>query len=225
MKTLLNELIFRTPLYAPDEPPAALPTDPPASILEGDEPPADPPKVDDPPADSNDTDPKANPPEGDEPAPLTFEDFNLPEGVDVEDANSVAFLELVNNTKLTPTERAQGLIDLQQTVTQTMTENLTKELQTYWDNNRTTNQEAVRALPGFEGEKLHENLAQIKKGLEAVGATAETFKAFTTTGAGDDPHIVQVLFELTKRQKEGGPISGQPDGAKLSQADRMFGTK
>lgn len=225
MKTLLNNLLFPMPLFdAPDEGAAnpAAPADPPPSMLEGDELSSDDKPSDDKPAEEGDEKPADDKPTDDVPEALTFEALTLPEGVDITDETSVKFLELMNDAELSPTERAQGLLDLQQEGTAAIVEGLKTEMQTYWDTQRKDNQAAVRALDGFKGENLNKNLAQIKKGLEAVGATPETFKAFTTTGAGDHPEIVRVLFELTKAQQEGGPISGDPDRAKLSREDRMF---
>ena len=155
-------------------------------------------------------------------AEVKLDDLTLPEGMEA-DENVEAFVKLMNKADMSPAERAQELINLQANLTKSVVEGMTKELQEYWDARRAENVEAVKALPGFEGDKLDANLAQIKKGLEAVGATEATFKAFTETGAGDHPEIVRVLYELTKPLAEQTPARGEPAKGTLTQAERLFG--
>lgn len=191
-------------------------TDP--SMLEG-----TPPVEDTPPTESEEASTKLKEP--DAPEPVTFEALTLPEGFDVESESATNFLDVINSPDMSVAERAQKLVDLQTSVQEETAKRINEELQSFWDNQRTANRQAVQALPEIGGDKLDESLAQIKKGLEAAGATDETFKAFTETGAGDHPEIIRVLYALTKPHKEGQPIFGSPPQGPLSQADRMFGSK
>ena len=135
-----------------------------------------------------------------------------------------SFTELMNNNELSRADLAQGIIDLQIDATQKAMESATEAAQTLWTDTQSEWQDAVRALPEIGGEKLDESLATIKKGLESVGATKETFAAMDLTGAGNHPEIVRVLHALTKKLVEGGPVRGSQTQAPRSQADRMFGS-
>ena len=158
------------------------------------------------------------------PEPLTAESYTFPEGTEVNEEVLGSFNELMNNNELSRADLAQGIIDLQIDATQKAMESATEAAQTLWTDTQGEWQDAVRALPEIGGEKLDESLATIKKGLESVGATKETFAAMDLTGAGNHPEIVRVFHALMKKLVEGGPVRGSQTQAPRSQADRMFGS-
>jgi len=156
--------------------------------------------------------------------PLTADSFTIPEGVEVSEELLGGFTELMNDDKMSRAELAQGIIDLQIESTQTAMESAQEAAQTLWTDTQTEWQDAIRADPEMGGENWDKTAATIKKGMESVGATKETFAALDLTGAGNHPEIVRVLHALTKKLVEGGPVRGNQTQAPRSQADRMFGS-
>jgi hypothetical protein len=221
--------IFRTMLRAPaDEgaPAATPPADaPPAETppAEGDTPPAD--EEDKSPGSLLDDDtPPADKEEGDEtpPAePLTAEDIKFPEGVEPNAEALTGFLDLMNDPEISPAERAQKLIDLQLSIA----EDAGKASQALWDKTQSDWQAEAQALPEIGGDQLPKTLANIKSGLDKLGATKETYAALNFTGAGNHPEIIRILSKATAHLIEGTPTKDgtAPAKGKLSQADRIYG--
>lgn len=165
---------------------------------------------------------------GEEFTPLTSGDLKVPEGAPEgtefgEELTS--FLDIMNNRDLSPAEQAQKLIDLQFATQQSSAEAAATAATEAWGETVSGWEEATKALPEIGGDKLDESLAQIKKGLDASGATPETYAALDITGAGSHPEIVKLLHTLTKNLGEGGSVAGSPAQGNLSQADRLFAGK
>lgn len=160
---------------------------------------------------------------GDASEPLTSESFTVPEDVEIPKEAMSSFVEIMNNAEMSAAERGQALLDLQVETMKGLTDAAAEAGQKLWNDTQTEWQEAAKALPEIGGDKLPQTLATIKKGLEQVGADAETFKAFDLTGAGNNPHIIKVLHGLTKNLVEGGHVSGAPVRGTLDRATKMFG--
>lgn len=156
-------------------------------------------------------------------APLTAQDLTLPEGLEVPEETLTEFLSVMNDSELDPKGRAEKLLGLQQSFMTTVLEDVGKHLETSWNETIEGWEKQVQALPEIGGKALPQTLATIKKGLETVGATKETFQAFDLTGAGSNPEIVRVLFALTKHLAEGSPVSGSPTKGPLTLEQKMFG--
>ncbi len=157
------------------------------------------------------------------PEPLTVESYNIPEGTEIDTDTLGSFTELMNNNELSRADLAQGIIDLQIETTQKAMESATEAAQTLWNGTQTTWQDEARALPNIGGDHMDKTLATIKKGLETVGATKDTFAAMDLTGAGNHPEIIRVLHALTVNLGEGGPVRGSQTQVPRTQADKMFG--
>lgn len=166
--------------------------------------------------------PPATPP-AEPAAPLTVQDITLPEGVSIPDETMTEFLGLMNDAQLSPNERANKLINLQQNFITSSLEAVGKQLETNWKDTQDQWRSQSQALPEIGGAKLPETLATIKKGLDAVGASKETYAALDLTGAGNHPEVIRVLHALTKNLAEGRPVSGGPTKGPLTHADKMFG--
>ncbi len=157
------------------------------------------------------------------PEPLTRDSFKLPEGVEVPEESFNQFLELMNNSELDPAERAQGLLDLQLSVADDLIRAAEEAGIQQWTELQKQWQEEAKALPKIGGEKLPETLGAIRKGLEKVDATDETFQAFNLTGAGNNPEIIRIMHALVQPFLEGSPVLGDPPGGKLAPEDILFG--
>lgn len=229
---------FPSPVSSPAEPAAAAPASvpaapaPPVSLLD----PAPPapsataPALTDPaPTPTPPVEPAAVPPvEPTEPAapvavePFVVTDIQLPEGTEISPGNMESFVGFMNDAALSPLERAQKLVDLQVQ----MGQEAQTASETFWNTTQDTWREEVRALPEIGGVNTDKTLADIKAGLNKVGATTETYAALSMTGAGNHPEIIKVLHKLTAPLVEGSPpAAGLPRGGDLSQAERMFKTK
>lgn len=201
-KNLWNSVVWDQNAVPPATPPAVPPATPPVT------PPATPPAT--PPVEP--PKPPAEPPKTlvSEPppvpfTPLTIKDLTLPEGVALDDKLSGKFLEVVNDQKLTPKDRAQALVNLQleaATAASERNSTLWKETQDGW-------KEEAKALPEIGGAKLPETLADIRKLLDTYGS-AELDGVLDLTGAGNNPHVIKFLHKLAKAHKEGGPLIGGP---------------
>lgn len=157
------------------------------------------------------------------PAPLTAADLTLPEGMEIPEETLNEFLSILNDAEAKPADRATKLVSLQQAVTTKALEAVTQQLETSWTETQNQWRAEASALPEIGGKALPATLATIKKGLEAVGATKETFAALDLTGAGNHPEIIRMLHALTKPLAEGKPISGSPTRGPLTQAEKIFG--
>lgn len=157
--------------------------------------------------------------EGEEPfVPLTAEDVTIPEGFEVDEETLGSALEVMNDQALSPKERLQKLVDLQAAISQQGAEAQAKA----WSDMQDQWRAEVQSDPEIGGAKMAENLARIKKGLEAAGAGKEFFEALRFTGAGNNPHIVRMFHKLTKPYAEGGPVSGAPAQGKLSLEQKLY---
>lgn len=153
--------------------------------------------------------------------PLTLTDFTIPEGFEIPEELGNSFLEVLAESD--PKQRGQKLLDMYAEVQkQSVQQGI--EL---WDKTVKDWQDQVRADPEFGGENLAKNLAAIKGGLKAAGATKETFEALSLTGAENNPEILKLLLKLTKGFREGGHVDGQTVRAPLSReelAAKMYPT-
>lgn len=163
------------------------------------------------------------PPVAEAVAPLTLADIAIPEGYTVPEEAMTSFLGLMNDPELSPAVRATKLVELQASVVQSIGESLAKEIETTWTETRNQWKKEAEALPELGGDKLPLTLSTIKKGLDSLKVDKSFYEALNLTGAGDHPAVIRVLHALTKNLVEGGPVSGQPTRAPLSQAERMFG--
>ena len=156
------------------------------------------------------------------PEPLTAESLTLPEGVEIAEETLTSFLSLMNDADLAPGERAQKLIDLQIDYVTKATGELQTQMESAWATTQKTWQDETRALPEIGGAALDKSLATIKKGLDQMGATPETYKALNMTGAGNNPEIIKMFYALTKNLSEGNPPAGSPTKGALSSAEVLY---
>lgn len=127
------------------------------------------------------------------------------------------FLTLMNDQKVSPAERAQKLIDLQiKAVTDLNAagEAAFAEQQTQWQNE-------VRADPEFANGKLDPALGEILKLIGKFG-TPELKAVMTTTGAGNNIHVMKFLHAVAKQLNEPGPVVGSPASSTATLAEKLY---
>lgn len=206
---------------APENKPSETPTPatPAASLITETKPtetPVEPPKTGEAPKIDETPKPTETPPV--EPAaPLTMESIKLPEGFEVDPETSTKFLDILNDDKMTPAERAQALIDLQSGMMTKLSEQAVEAFttqQTEWI-------EEVKKDSEIGGEKLAPTLGQIAKLVVQYGSP-ELKQVFDTTGAGNNIHVIKFLSKIAGDLGEGGPVSGSPPVTQASLAERMY---
>lgn len=215
------------PLFAPEDGTGTPPADPPADTTAGD-PPADPPA--DEPGDKSllgddgkgdDTTAGDKKDDNTPPTTFTFEDISVPEGFDIPEAAQEGLLAVVNDPALSKAEMVSKLLAMQG---ETMNAFATEQAQAW----RTTEQswkDAVPAALGVEaGEATKQALSEIRRGLDAAGATKEFYQALDVTAAGSHPAIVKMFHTLAKPYLESTPPGGDPANGKLSFEQKMYPT-
>lgn len=205
---------------APDPTPAAPSTEGAPTSLLGNHAPA--PAPDAPAADGP---PTTEAPEA--PAPFEFSSLTLPEGFAADEEVSAAFTALLNDQELSRADLAQKMVDLYAVesgkAAQAALAAGVKEMATEWTRTNTEWQTAVAALPEFAG-KVEAELGKVRQALTAQGAPKEFFDALSITGAGNNPHILQMLHKLTSPYMEGGGVSGQAKPTQQSRASSIYPT-
>ncbi len=121
---------------------------------------------------------------------VTVEDLKLPEGMVVNEGIQEKFLGIVNDKDMTPGEKAQAMISLQQDLYTAQAE-AHQEQVTAWEKQVGEDTEII----GDTGDKMDENLAIAKKGMDAlkIEGLSELLK---TTGLGSHPLIVKAFFRV-----------------------------
>lgn len=156
-------------------------------------------------------------------APLTMEAVKIPEGLVVAEADSTAFLDIMNNKELAPAQRAQALIDLQAKVAREASEKSThawEQMQTEWQNE-------AKADAKLGGDKLDPALAVIDKAIDAYADNPTQLRElFALTGFGNNIRAIGFLHKLAEAANaaEGRPATGGPPaaGELRTQAQRMY---
>ncbi len=135
-------------------------------------------------------------------APEKYEDFKVPEGMELDKnllEESIPVLKELNLTQ----EQAQKLVDLQSkyaTVQAEKTAQVWKETIDKWTTDSKTDKE-------FGGTKLNESITVSKLALKEFGN--DGFKEMLDfTGIGNHPEMIRFLFKVGKLVKEDGILHG-----------------
>lgn len=184
--------------------------EPPTPAGLGTPPPAEPPKPAEPAAPEAPKAPEA-------PAPLAETDIKLPEGFTLDEKGLDPFLGVMNDSKLTPQERAQKLIDMQIEREKAIAEKGQRDfadLRASWV-------DTVKKDPELGGAKFDTTMANIGRVMDKY-ADQEARDALGITGAGDNPAIVRMFNKMAADLTEPGPAPGQPGGDQRSLADKLY---
>lgn len=155
--------------------------------------------------------------EAEEAGLVTVETLKFPEGVHVADDIKAEFVELSNDKDMKPAEKAQAFIDLQ----------VKLNTEAYQKRNDTWINE-VQNDPKFLGEtgdKLDENLAIAKKGMEALKIDGLS-EYLVSSGEGNNPLFVEAFIKIGKSTSEDTFHSSSSAGASKeakSDAEVLYG--
>ena len=177
-------------------------------------------KPDDAPADKPADKPEDNPEDAPEPdEPIKYEDFNVPEGVTLDEAKLGEFTKIAAEAKM-PQDVAQKIIDLYTAEAKQAAEAPMRawtELQNKW-------QDEVRNDPVIGGQNLDKNLAATKAGINALlGEDAKSFfEALNITGAGNNPAILRGLMKAAAPHAPATPVGGNPGSGTKSPGQTLY---
>lgn len=148
------------------------------------------------------------------PVPLTVEDIVLPEGFTADESLQTEFVELMNNTELSPKDRANALVALQAKAITAASEASSAawtEMQDQWRGE----------VKADLGDKLEPTLSAVGKLITEYGSP-ELVGVFDLTGAGNNLHVIKFLSTIASKLTEGGYTSGMPAATETTAAERMF---
>ncbi len=148
------------------------------------------------------------------------EDLKFPDGIQKNEVIEGKFLALVNDKDMKAGEKAQALIALQQDLYIAQQE-AHKETVEGWVKEVAEDKEII----GDTGEKLEENLAIAKKGMEALKVEGLS-ELLHDTGFGSHPLFVKAFYRVGTLVSEDSFVFGGGTGVtrKKSQAEIMYGS-
>jgi len=153
----------------------------------------------------------------DEGAPDTYEDFKLPEGMEVDDELVKDFKEIAKEGKLSQAT-AQKVVDLQ---TKTMTR-AGEELTERWEKTQKEWREETENDGEYGGKDLDKSVAFAKTAITSFG-NDKFAELMESTGMGNHPEMLRFLWNVGKATGEDGILKGgvAPEGPK-DLASRIF---
>jgi hypothetical protein len=153
--------------------------------------------------------------------PITVDDFELPEGVEVDEEMMKPFLEIVNNNELSDKERSQELVNLYATKQQEAVE---AQYQS-WEDTRNSWKTEAKADKEIGGAAFDENLAHAQKALARYGSK-ELQEFGDQYGWADHPEYLRMLVRVGKTLSEDNSAgnSGRGGDAQTSIENRWYGT-
>lgn len=133
-------------------------------------------------------------------------EFKVPEGIEMSQELQDQFKGIVGDPKLSPSDRAQKLLDLHASALTAAA----KAPHDLWAKTQGEWQASVKADPELGGKNYDAVRSTIAKAVTSVlGKDAgPMFDAFLFTGAGNNPAIVRGMYRMSKAITEGGPVSG-----------------
>lgn len=154
-------------------------------------------------------------------APESYEEFVLPEGLEVDTDLSEKFTEVAKDLNLTQ-EQAQKLVDLQTSQLVENAEKAAAAAEQYWTDIKNEWVEAGKGDEEIGGAKYEEATRDAKVFLSKFGNEALE-EALEFTGVGDHPEFIRVFAAAGKAMKEDKLHSGSGGSdAPKSLAERMF---
>ena len=135
--------------------------------------------------------------------PAVLDQLKLPEGLKLDEAQSKAFLDIVNDSVSSRQELAQKLVELYGQQTQSAADAAQKS----WLDTREKWVEQFKSDPELGGTKAEATLTRLSKLIDQYGSD-ELRDVFDSTGAGDHPVMIKFLDKIAGKLLEGTPLQG-----------------
>lgn len=154
--------------------------------------------------------------------PIKYENFKLPEGVELDPEGMKAFTDILGPAKVSQ-ETGQALVDLFVKNLQAAQADTQKGMTDAWVATRNKWTEEVKADPEIGGNNLPVVTATIAKALDQFGDKGVR-EALTMTGADNNPAIIRTLYKMSKALTEGNFVQGTgPQKTPQTAAERLYG--
>ena len=152
--------------------------------------------------------------------PLTADDFEMPEGVEVDEAMMTEFLEIANNKELSVKEQNQALVGLYAKKQQ---DALDAQYQS-WDDQRNDWKADAKKDKEIGGKAFDENLAHAQKALAHFGS--KELKEFGEQyGFVDHPEYLKMMVRVGKTLTEDNSSGNKGGGdSQTPIEERWYGT-
>lgn len=154
--------------------------------------------------------------DGDEGAPEKYEDFTVPEGMELNPEWTGSFNDLAKESNLSQAQ-AQKFIDLQTKIMQENNESLMGQ----WDKMRGEWLEKSQADKEIGGTKFQDATRRGALAVREFG-DAELSEVMETFGLGNHPAVLRFLSRVGALVKEDSVHRGQSQGQKASGASALF---
>lgn len=152
--------------------------------------------------------------------PLTADDFEMPEGVEVDETMMNEFLEIANNKELSGKDRDQALVGLYAKKQQ---EALDAQYQS-WDDTRNAWKTEAKSDKEIGGAAFEENLAHAQKALSHFGSK-ELQEFGEQYGWADHPEYLRMMVRVGKTLSEDNSSGNQGAGDTQTPIEnRWYGT-
>lgn len=151
-------------------------------------------------------------------APEKYEDFKMPEGVEVDKAALEKFTPLAKELNLSQ-DNAQKLVDFYAKAQQEMRQ----QHMTAWNDTIVGWQKAVNGDKEYGGAQLKENLAHAARFRDQFG-TPELTKALNELKIGDHPEMVRLFVRAGKAMADDSFRAGRTpgNGGEQSRAEILY---
>lgn len=154
-------------------------------------------------------------------APETYEDFSVPDGIELRSKDVQAFTEIAREFDLNQ-EQAQRLIDLESERMTELQQEQEQAQEEAWQSQVEQWAEETRTDEEVGGDKLDAATGTAKRVLDKFG-TPELKKVLKQTGTGNHPEFVRVFARIGKVLSEDQLVTGGAEGAKdTSVAGRLY---
>lgn len=145
-------------------------------------------------------------------APEKYE-FTAPEGQAFDENVVSQFSEVAKELNL-PQDAAQKILDKMAPVIQARQDETLQAVRSQWETTSKADKE-------FGGDKLAENLAVAKRAMDQFG-TPELRELLNTTGLGNHPEVIRVLYRAGLAISEDGFVGGRGGNTAKSDAKRLY---
>ena len=149
---------------------------------------------------------------GEQPAvPETYE-FQMPEGVQLDQDTATEFSATAKELGLTQ-EQAQKVADIAVKQAQRQAETHAALVESWV--------ESVKTDKEIGGDKLEANLGIARKAMDTFGSP-ELKDVLNASGLGNHPAVIRAFLKAGKAISDDGFVTGAPKGAETNLANRMF---
>lgn len=135
-------------------------------------------------------------PKDEAPAPLSIDDFNLPEGANRDSEDAKTFLDIVNNRELGHKDRVQQLLDLHKRDIERVYRETAEHQQQVWRDLNKGWQDQLRSDREIGGNQMMTNLSKAKGFIDHFLSEAEAKALLQHTdlnGMGNFPPFIRLL--------------------------------